>query len=82
MIVLSELVSNYPKALINDDFLPLLTILSQFQPTIEQSIQVYALAKCSLVLLQHEVNFLKTCNDHVRGYNEGLWNSIAEGAFR
>ena len=74
--------SYYPKALTTDDVLPLLTILSKFQPLIEDPSQVYALARCSEVLLQNEENPLDPQNGLLRKQYDDLWNIIAEGAFR
>lgn len=80
LVVISEVIYNYPLALRNENFQPLLHILAQVQPMIENELHVYAFTKCSFVLLQREPNFI--ANDIVTKLCNDYWNKIADASIR
>jgi hypothetical protein len=52
LVVISEMIYNYPASLQKGDFQLLLQSISQFQATMEGEVQVHAFTKCCLVLLE------------------------------
>lgn len=82
LTIISEMIYNYPAALTNEDYQPLLQMLSHCQPTIEYDFQIYAFAKCCFVLLQRDESFTATTNAIVANLCRDLWHKIADGAAR
>lgn len=82
MIVISEIVHNYPPALEDQDFQPLLQMLSFCQPTIGNAFHVYAFTKCCYVLLQRDIEFNSRANIIIVNLCRDLWHKIADAASR
>ena len=82
LMIICELIYNYPSALENEDFQQILQMLSHCQPFIEHVSHVYAFTKCCFVLLQRDENFSSTANNIVVNLCQDLWHKIADGAAR
>ncbi|CAO1305967.1 unnamed protein product [Diamesa serratosioi] len=82
ILVICEMIQEFPDSLIAEDFQPFLQLLAQFQPTIEYDIQMYAFSKCCLILLQNEETFMSTHNFIVVNFCKDFWHKIADCASR
>lgn len=82
LLVICEMIQEFPDSLTAEDFQPFLQLLAQFQPTIEYDIQMYAFSKCCLILLQNEESFITNYNDIVVNFCKDFWHKIADGASR
>ena len=82
LLVICEMIQEFPDSLIAEDFQPFLQLLAQFQPTIEYDIQMYAFSKCCLILLQNEESFTSNYNGIVVNFCKEFWHKIADGASR
>lgn len=82
MRILSELLTQYPQLLAAEDYQPMLKVLTEFQETIQYSIQLKSLKKLCAVMLAKENDLMlvsalitdEWCNEH--------WYRIAQLAFR
>lgn len=82
LAVIAEVIYNYPSALENEDFRPLLQMLSKCQTSGELEYQIYAFAKCCFVLLERDESFIKNTNSIIANLCSELWHNIADVALR
>lgn len=82
LIVMCELISNYPDALSTDDIGDIIPLLSECQPLIEFKEQIYAFTKCCTILLEREEAFKMKGNKIVYENCQKLWTKIADEALR
>lgn len=82
LAIIAEVIHNYPSALENEDFQPLLQMLSECQASAELEYQIYAFTKCCFVLLERDESFTKNTNAIIAKLCSEYWHQIADGALR
>lgn len=82
LVVIAEVICNYPPSLQADDYQLLLQTIAQFQSSMEGEVQIYAFTKICSVMLEKEPEFIAASNPIIVKVCKELWHKIATGAVR